>query len=334
MMNSKKSHVAPLITVLILCCFLPCWSQKQDQQKIEISTKIYDKIHPVVARISCENGNKVGSGAVIGFGSIKYIIKDTIKVTEVAFVLTACHVVTKNYIEVFKQHPKLKPQFYDDISIALGEELKLKKGLVLTDNILSKDSRIKKSRDIFKNNVFINEYYDIKSDLALLICTSPTKKETIKYDYSEAVKPLQIVAAIGYPKGDTPTFTKGAINRVDKEYLITNAEIIGGNSGGPLIDKYGRMIGIVTQKINNEGQALKMNIILEIVPNWLDELKSYGILQQQWQRQKYAKFIHRLWQDPKFITCELLGLSALSYTIFRPVEPDLPGPPSFPTNPK
>jgi S1-C subfamily serine protease len=67
------------------------------------------------------------------------------------------------------------------------------------------------------------------------------------------------VAAVGFPfaNADSPSlsFNKGAISRREerlegKTYMVTDAAVNPGNSGGPLVTAAGQVLGIVTAKLN------------------------------------------------------------------------------------
>jgi S1-C subfamily serine protease len=73
----------------------------------------------------------------------------------------------------------------------------------------------------------------------------------------------EYVAAFGYPHADilasTGNFTQGNVTALagmgdDSRYLQISTPVQAGNSGGPLLDQSGNLVGIVTSKLN----ALKM----------------------------------------------------------------------------
>lgn len=86
------------------------------------------------------------------------------------------------------------------------------------------------------------------------------------------------VYAIGAPKSMAYTLTKGVISAKEREigeykYIQTDAAINEGNSGGPLLNKEGNVIGINTMKISDSegiGLAIPMTVAS-------DFLKSLGI---------------------------------------------------------
>lgn len=110
--------------------------------------------------------------------------------------------------------------------------------------------------------------YNENMDIALL------KVEGLGFDYlklgdSNDVKIGEKVIAIGNPLGLSFTVTEGIISAVDRigennlpYYFQTDASLNPGNSGGPLIDTSGKVIGINNFKVSgadNIGFALEIN---------------------------------------------------------------------------
>ena len=85
-------------------------------------------------------------------------------------------------------------------------------------------------------------------DLALLKLTGHI---TPFINMSNSVTPAQgsKAYAIGSPLGLSDFVTSGSITNVRRTQIITDTQILPGNSGGPLIDTKGRVIGVNTQKI-------------------------------------------------------------------------------------
>ena len=63
------------------------------------------------------------------------------------------------------------------------------------------------------------------------------------------------VFAIGSPLGITDSLTSGIITKSARDYLFTDTRILPGNSGGPLIDAEGSVIGVNTAVISQHQQA-------------------------------------------------------------------------------
>jgi TPR repeat protein len=82
------------------------------------------------------------------------------------------------------------------------------------------------------------------------------------------------VATIGFPntemQGFSPKLTKGEISslaglRDDPKYFQISAAVQPGNSGGPLFDSFGNVVGVVTAKINQKAAIAKTGTIAENV---------------------------------------------------------------------
>ncbi len=74
------------------------------------------------------------------------------------------------------------------------------------------------------------------------------------------------VAVIGAPLGIEGTVTTGIVSRAEPEVLQISAPVNPGNSGGPVLDREGRVIGIATFKavgigIEGIGGAVRMNLV-------------------------------------------------------------------------
>ena len=63
------------------------------------------------------------------------------------------------------------------------------------------------------------------------------------------------VFAIGSPLGITDSLTSGIITKSAKDYLFTDTRILPGNSGGPLIDAEGGVVGVNTAVVSQHQQA-------------------------------------------------------------------------------
>jgi len=76
------------------------------------------------------------------------------------------------------------------------------------------------------------------------------------------------VYAVGSPLNLANSVTSGVLSSYRKDHIQTNAEIYPGNSGGPLITKDGRVIGVntlklVTEKFEGLGFAIHIDLVFQ-----------------------------------------------------------------------
>ncbi|MBQ46080.1 MAG: peptidase [Zetaproteobacteria bacterium] len=130
---------------------------------------------------------------------------------------------------------------------------------------------------------------DRKTDLALLKITPPFRLKPLDIGNSDWLRVGDIVLAIGNPFGFSHTVTSGIISAKGRvigtgpydSFLQTDASIHPGNSGGPLIDIKGRLIGINTA-ISSEGAGIGFAIPSNIVKTIISDLKKHGKVIRPW----------------------------------------------------
>jgi len=128
---------------------------------------------------------------------------------------------------------------------------------------------------------------DLATDLAVLRirATGLTQVEMVD---SDTLRTGDLAFAVGYPLGLDQTLTMGVISGLNRsglgdaveDYIQTDAAVNSGNSGGPLLDSRGRLIGINTSILSgdfnggNDGIAFAVptRILLFVV----DQLRASG----------------------------------------------------------
>lgn len=134
---------------------------------------------------------------------------------------------------------------------------------------------------------------DTKTDIALLK-VDPKKRKlvAVKFGNSEAARIGDWVMAIGNPFGLGGTVTVGIISARKRDinsgpydsFIQTDAAINRGNSGGPLFDMDGNVIGINTAIISPSGGSIGIGFAIpsEIAGSIMDQLKEFGEVRRGW----------------------------------------------------
>jgi len=121
--------------------------------------------------------------------------------------------------------------------------------------------------------VALNPFYD----LALLKIEDKTEKPLTKCYFSKSIswKKGESVFAIGNPYGLTRSISQGIISDKDRYvngliYIQTTAPINAGNSGGPLFDMRGDVIGVINMayfRSDGIGFGIPLNYIYDFLTN-------------------------------------------------------------------
>jgi len=112
------------------------------------------------------------------------------------------------------------------------------------------------------------DYYSRDHDIAILSVKGMEKyAKPIGLTLKENLEVGQTIYAVGTPIGLKDTFTAGVISALRDDYIQTDATIHSGSSGGPVVDEYGGVCGIVTSgyMLKDYGFAQYSDRILEML---------------------------------------------------------------------
>jgi serine protease Do len=133
---------------------------------------------------------------------------------------------------------------------------------------------------------------DEKTDLALLKVTSKTPLPTARMGDSDKARVGEWVMAIGDPFGLGGTVTTGIISARNRDinagpyddFIQTDAPINRGNSGGPLFNMYGEVIGVNSAIYSPTGGSVGIGFAIPInaAKNIITQLKDSGIVRRGW----------------------------------------------------
>ncbi|WP_428061275.1 trypsin-like peptidase domain-containing protein [Brevundimonas sp.] len=165
-------------------------------------------------------------------------------------------------------------------------------GLVITNNHVVEGGR-KFTVDLTDGRLFdaVLVGADKATDIAVLRITPdgrPLNLKQVQTVDSDTLRTGDLAFAVGYPLGLDQTLTMGVISGLNRsglgdaveDYIQTDAAVNSGNSGGPLLDSRGRLIGINTSILSgglgggNDGIAFAVptRIMLYVA----DQLKKNG----------------------------------------------------------
>ncbi len=134
---------------------------------------------------------------------------------------------------------------------------------------------------------------DTKTDLAVLKVDATKKKlKAVKFGDSNAIRIGDWVMAIGNPFGLGGTVTVGIVSARDRDinagpyddFIQTDAAINRGNSGGPLFNMDGEVIGINTAIISPTGGSIGIGFSIpsELAVGVIAQLREFGETRRGW----------------------------------------------------
>ena len=178
-------------------------------------------------------------------------------------------------------------------STALGSGFIIdQKGIVVTNNHVIQDAediivRVNGDKE-FKAKVI---GADPLSDIAVLQLETKEKFTPVKFGDSDKARIGDWVIAIGNPFGLGGTVTSGIISARNRsiglsryeDYIQTDASINSGNSGGPLFDMNGDVIGINTAILGRNGSiGIGFSIPSNSAKIVIDQLIEFGETKRGW----------------------------------------------------
>jgi serine protease Do len=180
-------------------------------------------------------------------------------------------------------------------------------GYILTNNHVVEDAdeivvRLKDGRS-FEGEV---KGLDPESDVAL-IKIKATGLTPAKLGDSDATRVGEFVLAIGAPFELNDTVTVGHVSAkgrifehdADQDFIQTDAKILPGNSGGPLVNLYGEVIGI-----NTMIEGLDTGIGFAVPINLAKRVKDHLMTEGKFTRALLGIGIHELKNDSDYLSLD------------------------------
>ena len=132
---------------------------------------------------------------------------------------------------------------------------------------------------------------DPNTDIALLKVESPTPLPFVPFGDSDAMRTGDWVMAMGNPLGQGFSVSAGIVSARERElqgayddYIQTDAAINRGNSGGPLFNMDGQVIGVNTAILSPNGGSIGIGFAMSanVVTSVIDQLQEFGETRRGW----------------------------------------------------
>lgn len=121
-------------------------------------------------------------------------------------------------------------------------------------------------------------FTDVRHDLAFLKIPNTIEAPEAKIFEGEAMERGETVIAVGHPFGLKYSATQGIVSNIEEEkndlvYIQHDAALNPGNSGGPLINQNGEIVGVNTFVIQN-GNNVGFSLPIEYLRNAIKEFQA------------------------------------------------------------
>ncbi|WP_297298835.1 Do family serine endopeptidase [uncultured Methylovirgula sp.] len=166
-------------------------------------------------------------------------------------------------------------------------------GIVITNNHVIADSN--EVTVIFTDGTKLKARVigkDSKVDVAVLKVNPTHPLKAVKFGDSDKMRVGDWVIAVGNPFGLGGTVTAGIVSARHRDidsgpydnYIQTDAAINKGNSGGPLFNEHGEVIGINTAILSPSGGSIGIGFATpsDTVAPIIDQLRTYGETRRGW----------------------------------------------------
>jgi serine protease Do len=179
-------------------------------------------------------------------------------------------------------------------SLGSGFVIDSKEGLIVTNHhvIEGADEIVVNFADGSKLTVDKVVGRDTKTDLALLKVTPKKPLTAVRFGPSDSMKVGDWVMAIGNPFGLGGSVSVGIISAKQRDinsgpyddFLQTDAAINKGNSGGPLFNMEGEVIGVNTAIISPSGGSIGIGFAVpsDTAMAIIDQLRQFGETRRGW----------------------------------------------------
>jgi serine protease Do len=138
---------------------------------------------------------------------------------------------------------------------------------------------------------------DRRTDIAVLKVNTDKKLPFVQWGNSEKLRTGDWIVAIGNPFGLGGSVTAGIVSHLSRDigtrsrsgdfvdgYIQTDASINVGNSGGPMFDMTGKVVGVNTAIYSPTGASVGIGFSIpsEVTKKVVDQIRQYGRTKRGW----------------------------------------------------
>jgi len=180
---------------------------------------------------------------------------------------------TQSLNEIIDHYKEIVIQIATPYSTGTGFYIKKYNLIITNEHVIRDNKTVVIANASLQKQIVDVVYVDPKRDLAFLAVPESLKMPAVKINEDPHLKQGNSVIAVGHPFGLKYTATQGIISNLldqhqDINYIQHDAALNPGNSGGPLIDAKGEIIGVNTFIIkdgNSIGFSLPISYLLDTI---------------------------------------------------------------------
>ncbi len=275
--NQSKQRTLPVLAVSALVCALafPMTASVAQADDLPQLTQLIKQNRDAVVHIAVESE---GSGKTAMEGM---------------FNLPDGQELPEEFRRFFRNMPRNTPAPDTQRSQSMGSGFIISAdGYIVTNTHVVEDAKkitvtLNDKRELNATVVGQDKY----SDIALLKIDA-TDLPTVKLGNSDGLEVGQWVVAIGAPFGLDHSATQGIVSALSRSlpdgtyvpFIQTDVAVNPGNSGGPLFDLQGNVIGVNSQIYSRSGgyMGISFAIPVNLVKNVTEQLKTAGVVDRGW----------------------------------------------------
>ncbi len=186
--------------------------------------------------------------------------------------------------EVIDLYKKIVVQIATPYSTGTGFVVKSANLIVTNEHVVRGNAKVIIEGAVFPRQISNVVYIDQKYDLAFLTCPALEEVPSIDLLSTMLVAEGDTVIAVGHPFGLKYTATQGIVSNTRHThnfltYYQHDAALNPGNSGGPLVNNLGQVVGVNTfiiQNGNSIGFSLPSNVLVQAIQEFAATDAQFG----------------------------------------------------------